>query len=599
MFMSSLTMRTLIQTITLSLLWGLCLGDVAAAATKPRPNIVVLVADDWGFSDLGAFGSEIATPNLDALAHRGMRFSNFHVAAECSPTRAMLMTGVDSHRTGVGAMRESVPQEHLGKPGYLTVLNQNVVTMSSLLQDSGYRTYAVGKWHVGKEAHNLPPARGFDHSLVQGDSGSDNWETGKRYLALSDKVYWFEDGKEAVMPREFYSSEFYVDKAIAYLRSGEKSDRPFYTYLAFQANHIPLQAPRSFIDKYKGAYKDGWTALRAARRDRAAALGLVPPGTPMVAMSTTTAWDALTPAQQQYEARRMEVYAAMAEAMDFHIGRLVAYLKASGQYDNTVFVFLSDNGAEASDPYALTSARLWLSRNYTNDMDKLGDKGAYGTVGPSWASAAAAPLSTYKFYAGEGGVRVPMFIAGVPGVAAGAIHPRLAHVKDIAPTLLDIAGIAQPGNQYKGARVEPMTGRSLLPVLQGTAAYARAPQEPVGYELSGNMAIFRGDLKLTKNMAPIGDGQWHLFNVVTDPGETVDLQKQLPDVFLSMRADYDHYAQANGVLPMPEGYEPRQQVLINALVNVYLPMLRWPAIVLGVAIVAGWLYKRRRKQRAV
>ncbi|MGI9133587.1 MAG: sulfatase-like hydrolase/transferase, partial [Rhodoferax sp.] len=170
----------------------------AAAGLAPtpvgrRPNIVMLVADDWGFSDVGSFGSEIATPQLDALAQRGVRFSSFHVAAECSPTRAMLMTGVDSHRSGVGAMRESVPREHFGRPGYLTVLNQNVVTFSNLLQDSGYRTYAVGKWHVGKEAHNLPNARGFDRSLIQGDSGSDNWETDKRYVALTDKVYWFED----------------------------------------------------------------------------------------------------------------------------------------------------------------------------------------------------------------------------------------------------------------------------------------------------------------------------------------------------------------------------------------------------------------------
>ena len=211
---------------------------VLARALPQRPNIVVMVADDLGYSDLGSFGSEIRTPHLDALARRGVRFSNFHVAAECSPTRAMLMTGVDSHRTGVGAMRETVPREHFGKPGYLTVLNQNVVTLSSLLQDSGYRTYAVGKWHVGKEPHNLPNARGFDRSLVQGDSGSDNWETAKRYVALTDKVYWFEDGKEAVMPKDYYSSEFFVNKTMDYLRRDAQSGKPFYAYLAFQANHL-------------------------------------------------------------------------------------------------------------------------------------------------------------------------------------------------------------------------------------------------------------------------------------------------------------------------------------------------------------------------
>ena len=568
----------------------------AGAAEPRRPNIVVIVADDWGFSDVGSFGSEIATPNLDALARSGMRFSNFHVAAECSPTRAMLMTGVDSHRTGVGAMRESVPRSHYGKPGYLTVLNQNVVTVSSLLQEGGYRTYAVGKWHVGKEPYNLPNARGFDRSLVQGDSGSDNWETDKRYMALTDKVYWFENGKEVAMPKDYYSSEYYVSRTIDYLRQDVASNKPFYAYLAFQANHIPVQAPREFIDKYRGVYKDGWTALRKARRDRAAALGLVPKDAPMVTMPTTTDWDALSPEQKQYEVRRMEVYAGMADAMDHHVGRLVAYLKESGQYDNTVFVFLSDNGAEASDPYAITSARLWLATEYTNDLEKLGDKGAYGTIGPSWASASASPLSTYKFYSGEGGVRTPLIVSGVPGMRSDAVYPKFAHVKDIAPTLLDLAGVQHPGTQYKGQSVEAMTGRSLMPVLKSTDVRAHPVDEPVGYELSGNMAVYRGDLKLTRNMAPVGDGQWHLYDIVKDPGETQDLQSSQPDEFQRMRADYDAYAQANGVLPMPEGYEPRNQVLINSLVNVYLPRARIPAAVALVVLVGLVVYRRRRNR---
>ena len=594
-----ISLRVMALGVAVGVLAGAWHGAVLAAPAAPdagtkRPNIIVMVADDWGFTDVGSFGSEIATPHLDSLAQQGVRFSNFHVSAECSPTRAMLMTGVDSHRTGIGAMRESMPREHRGKPGYLTVLNQNVVTISSLLQDSGYRTYAVGKWHVGKEPYNLPDARGFDRSLVQGDTGSDNWETAQRYMPLTDKVYWFEDGKEAVMPREFYSSEFYVNKTIDYLRADAKSDKPFYTYLAFQANHIPVQAPREFIDKYKGLYKDGWAALRVARRDRSAALGLVPKGTPMVSMSSTTDWAALTPEQQQYNARRMEVYAAMAEAMDFHVGRLIAYLKESGQYDNTVFVFLSDNGAEASDPYEILSAKLWLTTEYSRDFDKLGAKGGYATIGPSWASAAASPLATYKFYSGEGGVRTPLIISGVPGLHRGAVHSRFSHVKDIAPTLLELAQVAPTHGAFKGRVVEPMTGHSLLPVLLGAASGAHAPTESVGYELAGNKAIFRGDLKLLKNILPIGDGQWHLYDIVKDPGETQDLASLMPEVFKSLQADYDAYALDNGVLPMPDGYEPLTQVMVNSLFNVYLPMARTPALVFLVGLLA-WVFFRRRR----
>jgi arylsulfatase A-like enzyme len=571
----------------------------AYAADKARPNIVVLLADDWGFTDVGAFGGEMHTPHLDSLAKSGMRFSNFHASASCSPTRSMLLTGVDNHRNGVGNMRETIPLEHEGKPGYLSVLNRNVVTVSTLLQDSGYRTYVAGKWHVGKEPHNLPNQRGFDRSLVQGDSGSDNWETGKRYLDLTDRVYWYEDGKTATMPTDFYSSAYYVDKTIEYIASGAKQNKPFFAYIGFQANHIPVQAPREFIDKYKGKYKDGWTALRQARRDKAIELGLIRKDAPMARMPTTTDWDRLSEADKAYESRRMEVYAGMADAMDFHVGRLVAHLKQTGEFDNTVFVFLSDNGAEASDPYATKVGELWLDWSYTRDIDKIGGKGAYSILGPSWASAASSPLSTYKFYAGEGGIRVPLIISGVPGIRQNQIHQGFTHINDIVPTLLDVAGVARPGNRYAGMPIEALTGTSLLPVLTGAAQRVHAADEVIGYELSGNKAVFKGDLKLVFNMRPVGDGQWHLYDISQDPGETQDLQMQMPEVFKAMQADYVAYAKANGVLPMPEGYEPVHQVLVNALVNVYVPRIAHVAVPLlaGLAILGAGLYFRRKRRR--
>jgi len=593
------TVRSLLSRRVGVLAICLCATGAAIAADGTRPNIVVLVADDWGFTDVGAYGSEISTPRLDELARQGARFANFHVTASCSPTRSMLLTGVDNHRNGVGNMRETIPQEHVGKPGYLSVLNTNVVTVATMLRDSGYRTYAAGKWHVGKEPHNLPDQRGFDRSLVQGDSGSDNWETGKRYLDLTDKVYWFEDGKEAVMPPEFYSSEFYVDKAIEYIRSGAGQGKPFFAYVAFQANHIPVQAPKEFIDKYKGRYKDGWTALRKARRDRAAELGLIPKDTPMMTMSTTGDWDALSEKDKQYQARRMEVYAGMAEAMDYHVGRLIDHLKATGEYDNTVFVFLSDNGPEASDPYETLVGRLWLDWQYDRDIDRLGARGAYSIIGPSWGSAAASPLSTYKFYSGEGGIRTPLIISGVAGMQKNQIQPSFAHVNDIVPTLLDLAQVPRPGATYKGRQIEAMTGASLLPVLKGEAQRVHAADEAIGYELSGNEAVFKGDLKLVKNLPPVGDGQWHLYDIRNDPGETRDLQSRMPDVFNALQADYAAYAKANGVLPMPAGYEPHRQVLTNALVNVYIPRFRKPALALlaGLVVLAAAIVVIRRRKR--
>ena len=580
--------------LVIALLSSLC--STAIAAPADRPNIVVLVADDWGFTDVGAFGGEIATPNLDELARRGMRFSNFHVAASCSPTRSMLLTGVDSHRNGHGNLRETMPREHLGKPGYLGSLVPNVVTLGTLLRDGGYRTYVAGKWNVGSEPDNLPDRRGFDRSFVMGDTGSDNWEPEKRYLPHNAKVNWFEDGKTPVMPAEFYSSTFFIDKTIGYLKSGEGSGKPFLAYVGFQANHVPVQAPKAFVDMYRGRYDGGWAALREARRDRAAELGLTPKAAPMVTMRTTANWDALNPTERQYQARLMEVYAGMASAMDHEVGRLIAHLKSTGEFDNTVFVFLSDNGPEGSD---YKEADIWVRLHYNRDLDRLGSKGAYVVPGPSWSSASASPLSTFKFYAGEGGIRSPLIISGAPGTASNQIHTGLTHVTDILPTLLDLAKVPRPGSSYRGQSIEPPIGRSLLPVLSNPSLRVRTDDEPIGYELAGNKALFKGDLKLVLNSAPIGDGQWHLYDLRTDPGETNDLRQQRPQEFAAMQADYAAWATAQGVLPMPEGYNPVRQVMINTVFNYWIPAYRNSTIIaLAGMVVAGWfLITRRRRAR--
>jgi arylsulfatase/uncharacterized sulfatase len=258
-------------------------------------------------------------------------------------------------------------------------------------------------------------------------------------------------------------------------------------------------------------------------------------------------------------------------------------------------VFLSDNGSEGSD-YA--DAQIWLATQYSQDIDRLGGKGAYGIMGPSWASAAASPLSTFKFYAGEGGIRVPLIIAGVPGAPANQIHHSLTHVNDIVPTLLDLAQLRHPGTRWRGQPVEPLAGRSLLPALRGDPGPIRPPDQPLGYELSGNQALFKGDLKLVRNLPPVGDGQWHLYDLRTDPGETRDLRTSLPQAFDAMRADYEAYARSHGVLPMPEGYDPVRQVLINSFINYWIPTYRTPVLLTlaGLVLLVVGLRIRRRKR---
>ena len=569
----------------------------AGAVDKPRPNIVILVADDWGFSDVGAFGGEISTPHLDALAARGSRFSNFHVAATCSPTRAMLLTGVDHHRNGVGNMPETTPPEQEGKPGYAGVLAPDTVTLATMLRDGGYHTYIAGKWHVGKEPENLPGRRGFERSFIQADSGTDNWEN-RPYMMLYDKTYWFEQDRAAQLPKDFYSSRFFVDKTIGYIQEQAADGKPFMAYIGFQANHIPIQAPAEFVAKYRGRYERGWTALRQARRDGAIRTGVMPAGMPMTTLASTLAWDSLTSDQQRQQARRMQVYAGMAEAMDAQVGRLVQHLKASGQYDNTVFIFLSDNGSDPADPFNIPTANAWVRMNYQVDKEPLGGKGTFSANGPSWASATVGPLHGYKYFAGEGGLRVPLIVSGLPSVASGSVISALTHVNDIVPTLLEVAGIAPHQGQYAGRSVQALSGHSLLPLLQGKTPYTYRPDEPLGYELAGSAALFLGDYKLVKNIAPLGDGQWRLFDLRQDPGETQDLQSTHPEIFASMRVAYDKYAQDFGVLPVPEGFDLQKAGLHYAIHHYVLPKLReaWPV---GLALVAAlWglaSWRRRRK----
>lgn len=565
-----------------------------AALAQPRPNIVLIVADDIGFSDFGAFGGEIATPNIDALARSGVRFASFHAAASCAPTRAMLLTGVDSHLAGIGSMRELMPLSHRGKPGYAGVLNDRVQTVASLLRASGYQTMVAGKWHLGVDPANLPPARGFDHSAIQADSGSDNFEM-RPYLPMKPEAYWYEEGvRLKALPDNFYSSRYFVDKTIEYLQAGQQ-DQPFFAYVAFQANHTPLQAPAHFIDQYRGDYLQGWAQVRAARIEKIHEEGLLAEDATLAPGPSQQEWDALSPQERYFEARRMQAYAGMATAMDYEIGRLVAYLRQSGRYRNTVFIVLSDNGAVANEPYSNKWGRRWLERNYHRQVEALGEKGSWVAAGSRWGRVANTPLDGIKFYASEGGVRVPLIIAGAGAARPGEIYHEFTYVTDIAATVLDIAAVAEPA---AAPDLEPVSGKSLLPVFKGSRAPVYSADDVIGYEFSGNAALYRGDFNLVKNQPPVGDRQWRLYDIRRDPGETADLRARHPDVFARLQRDYDSYVERVGVLPMPDNYAVGKQVAINALVFFYGPKYLPHVLLALFAVLALWWYRRRRGRHA-
>ncbi len=542
-----------------------------------RPNIVFILADDLGYTDIASYGSEVHTPSLSALAEQGLSFTNYHTAANCAPARAMLLTGVDSHLAGVPNIPEMLAPEQRVHANYQGVLGDDVVTVATLLEDAGYHTYMAGKWHLGMEPHKRPSRRGFQRTMAMMDSGADHWEQ-RPYIALYDQANWFADGERFTLPEDFYSSRFLVDKMIEFIDSNlqdsnSEDNRPFFAYLPFMAVHSPVQAPQQYINRYMDVYDSGWNALRDQRLERAATLGIVPPETPMVRMATTGDWDALSQDDRRYQAKRMAVYAGMIEAMDFHIGRLIEFLKQRGQYENTIFIFTSDNGSEASgpaDPRAFPVRLVPESIGYNVDYENLGLKGSYSSLGPGFASASASPLAYYKFYAGEGGMRVPLIIAGKPVVSPQPqqqLTRAFAWATDISPTILSLAGVAQPGQRYAGRPVQPMTGRDLTPLITGAAERVYGSDDAVGYELTDHGALFQGDYKLVINQPPVGDGQWRLFNTVEDPGETIDLSASQALRFQRMLSRYEQYLQDNKVVPVPQGYNQMAQLLSNILLK--------------------------------
>lgn len=579
-FSSRLSASLLLVTAALTTQSVFASGDASVDAAKPkRPNIVILIADDMGYGDIGSFGSEIQTPNLDKLAGEGMSFSNFHAGATCSPTRTMLISGVDNHRAGLGNMHEIMADNQFNQPGYEGHLYTSVVSLATVLSDSGYNTYMTGKWHLGGTAESIPYAKGFKRSFALAESGADNWVE-QPYAPMYDKVHYFEDDKEVSLPTEnYFSSDFYTEKMISYIEADREEDKPFLVWMGYQAVHYPHQAPKKFIDKYNGVYDKGWEDIRQSRLARQRALGIVPASASLDEELDKTSvpdwlapdWETLPDEEKRFNARRMQAYAGMLDNMDYNIGRLVSYLEEIGELDNTLIVFMADNGP---DPNLLSSNpayRPWYEKNYDytyiedykGDYSTMGQKGSYADYGPGWAAASATPNSYYKTFSTEGGLRVP-FIAWYPkNIEPAQSTNTFLFVKDVYPTILEVSGVAMPGSQYKGRAIYPPSGKSAWGVLTGEKSEVHASSESIGYELAGSSAVFRGKYKLSRNPPPKGNGDWELYDIIADQGEVHDLAKKNPELVAELLASYKKYEKVNGVIPVPEGYNPLKQLIKN------------------------------------
>ncbi|MBM5811658.1 MAG: arylsulfatase [Gammaproteobacteria bacterium] len=548
------TVRTALLAAGVVLLLGSCATQPEAPASAgTRPDILLIVADDLGWSDLGAWGGEIETPQLDALARRGLRLTNFHTAPTCSPTRAMLLTGVDHHRAGMGAMTETlafVPQ-YRGRPGYEGHLNQQVVTVAELLRDAGYATLVSGKWHIGYETPDLPPARGFQRSFVLLQAGAQHFDGGP-LMAMDRQSGFRADGAEATWPAGRYSSDYFTDQMLDFLRQVPR-EQPVFAYVAYTAPHWPLQAPDELIRKYENRYAGGPAVLRRERLERLRRLGLLADDDHAADPPVSTAeWSALPEAERARQARIMAVYAAMVDSMDRNVGRLLDEFRRSGRLANTVIVFLSDNGAEAMEAESapLPGLREWIAQNFDNSLANVGRPGSYISQGRFWAPLSNLPFRGVKGATHEGGIRTAAFVV-LPSGAQGRID-AYTHVLDLTPTFLTLAGVRHPGTEYQERSVFALEGR-LLP-LPGLAAAADAGRV-ASFELFGNRATQAGNLKVVSPWrGPGGSAPWQLFNLSRDPGERQDLAAGRPDDVARLVALHETWARDAGVVMPAPGF---------------------------------------------
>ncbi|MDZ4714063.1 MAG: arylsulfatase [Cytophagales bacterium] len=530
---------------------GASLMAGCSSPEKARPNILLIVADDLGYTDLGCYGGEIHTPNMDALAARGVRFTQFHTAPSCAPSRAMLLSGNNNHVAGMGRQGGASPGSwQNGQPGYEGYLSDRIIPMPRLLRNSGYHTYTAGKWHLGKKEEHSPASKGFERSfsLLQG--------AGNHYNSIGlesrDSISFYSaDGTRVPYPTGKYSTELYTDKLIEFIKTG-KDGNAFFAYAAYTSPHWPLQVPAAF-DRYRGKYDMGYDSLRKMRFDGLKAAGLVPAASRLPPQQPTVKpWNDLTVEERRIESRKMELYAAMVDNLDYHIGRLVKFLKDDGLFENTIIVFMSDNGAANEDFFDQPPHAAFLQRNYDNSYDNMGSPTSFISYGTAWAKAGTAPFHGHKYYTTEGGIAAPFIVSGHEVKGHGTIRDEFVTVMDIAPTFLELAGVAYP-ERIDSRPIAPMLGESMNAYLTGRSNHVHDSSYVVGLELNGRAYFRKGDWKIVNIEGPHREETFRLFNLKNDPAETTDLRVSQPQRMKEMLEGWRAYREKHGILIGPPG----------------------------------------------
>lgn len=519
-------------------------------AQEKQPNIILILADDLGYSDLGCYGGEIKTPNIDRLAGGGLRMTQLYNTARCCPTRASLLTGLYPHQTGVGFMTADN-----GKPGYRGFLNDQCVTVPTLLREAGYQTYISGKWHL-RGAGNLdctPINRGFDEFYGHYKAFASFWRPDLYIRLPKDRPEPNYD------PEKFYATDAITDYALKFINQSRKSDNPYFLYLAYNAPHFPLHAPKEKIDKYISVYEKGWDEIRKERYQRMLKQGIIPKDfelsprghVPMVPNRNKRspyydkqipAWNELGEDRRKDLTRRMATYAAMVEILDRNVGRVVKNLEENGELNDTLLVFLSDNGACSEwDPYGFDNNPYPSNRLYFGKLlADMGQKGSFHSYGTGWANACNTPFRLYKHYNHEGGISAPMIIHWPKAMKRkGELNRQPAHITDISATLLEV-GQAKYPQSWKGKKVFSLAGKSLMPILNGE----ELPERPLYFEHEGNRALRLGKWKLVwTNFSK----KWELYDIQTDRSEMHDLADQFPDKVKQMDKQWNDWAEKSYV----------------------------------------------------
>jgi arylsulfatase A-like enzyme len=501
---------------------------ISEKPVEKKPNILLIMADDLGFSDIGSYGSEIKTPNIDRLAAEGTRLRQCYNNGICAPSRASLLTGQYPHKAGIGFFNRD-----LGVPGYEGYLNSESLTLAEVLKTGGYETFMSGKWHVGNTPDKWPTKRGFDKFFGFIDGGISYWDTKPIMRAgpFASNLY-LNDQEFKITKKDHYLTDELTDQAIGFLKESPK-DKPFFMYMAYNAPHWPIHAKPTDIEKYKGMYDIGWDSLRTVRLNKLKALGLVDAQSNPMRDRSITPWNKLTFDEKAMWVKKMEVYAAMVDNLDQNIGKLLKYLEETNQIDNTLIVFISDNGAEDWD---FSKMSLAINR----DRGPVGTAGSNESYTQNWAQVSNVPLRSYKSTPYEGGVSSP-FIARYPKIIpANSIQDGGLHLIDFMPSFLELSGIKYP-TSYNGKPVNPMVGESFLSSLKNNNWERK---EPLYYEWAGNRMARMGKWK-TVSYYP--QNKWQLFDLSTDRTENVDLADKFPEIVNQIDQNYHKWAAGNKV----------------------------------------------------